>query len=123
MIRLLFFCVCLLQTVPAKHYHAFKVSAAGKNSIVDPDSAPYESCSLELEFKGNQVLMGQQQYIIAQRERYDDSLSTFFCYRLQGRDSVFCSVTVLPAKKPYNWKILIAWEDSTKAFQTFVRLK
>jgi len=119
----LFFCFFFIQVAPSKHFHAYKVSAAGANVVVDPTTARYQECNVDVLLSSNLFMLGQQSYYICRIQKIDDSVTTFFCYHFRGQDSIFCSVTIMPAQGRNHWFLLTAWEDSTKAYKAITVLK
>jgi hypothetical protein len=113
-----FFFLLIFGIFQPQHFGAYEVSAAGKNIIVDPESARYTPCKVEVLFKDNRLWFGGQSYQISGKSRLlGDSVTTFFCYRLNRQDSIFLSMTTVPAKERNHWLLLFAWQDSTKAFK------
>lgn len=111
--------LCFLAVPPLlpAHFHAFRVATGPGHVVVDPDAMRYVACDVDINFRGDQFVLGHEVYTIYRRERPEDSMFVFFSYRALGHDSIFTSETVLPTNGICKWRVLVAWPDSTKAFE------
>ena len=114
---MLVLCLYFCQAVPTKRYHAFQLSTAGKDVMVNLETARYTSCSIEIKASSKEFSIGQEIYSIDYTEPFVDTLRAYFGHRMQGARQIACSLIRLPAGKTRADTLLFTWEDSTKAFQ------
>lgn len=109
--------VIAVQPVLPQRFRAFSVASGLPHAITDPKSLKYVACDVEMGFKLDQFYLGPQSYTIYNREKVQDSMDVYFCYR-DPTHPVYISVTILPIEGLNNWRVFIVWPDSSKAFQT-----
>lgn len=117
MLRLLLIGFFWWQALPPLHLRATRVAYAGRNVLVDLDKAQYSPCDVVLHISEKELKVGDEVCRVYRTSRVSDSVVSYFAFREVNRDAVYVSATVIPMKEKKHWKVLVAWEDSTKAFQ------